>query len=212
MKIKFTEPCFLIGAGQTEKKDFLDLYKIKSPLVAVDGGANSLNTWKIKPDIIIGDMDSVEDLTKFKQSQILKISEQNTSDLEKCLLNIEAPLFLAFGFIGSRFDHGLEILHISQKYPRVHIIFFSEDDAIFLIPKKWEINLPLNTRISLYPLSPTKIKHSEGFKYPLGGLTLEQGNQIGTSNENIQKEVSLEKIEGTLLGIIPKKFNHLLWT
>ncbi len=203
MKLSFISPLCLIGAGDFSQ-DVFNLVKENFPVVAADGGANHLREISVTPECVIGDMDSIEDLGFFrKNTKVICVADQNSTDLEKCLQRIDAPLFIAIGFLGSRFDHSLEIMHVFEKYSDKNIIFLSEYDVIFLLPRIWKISLPLETRISFYPLREVKCLKSHGLKYPVDGLMMKQGVQIGTSNENSEKHVSVEQEETGLVCIMP---------
>jgi thiamine pyrophosphokinase len=207
MKIKFNKPAILVGGGDIDKNLLKELISKGYPLMAADGGANCLKEWNLLPDFIIGDLDSLKDRAFFEgNTEIIQIKDQDSTDLEKCLGIVSASKFFALGFIGSRFDHSLEILHVFEKFRNKKLLFFSKDDAIFHLPKDFKIELPIGTRISLYPLSPTKFISSEGLKYPLNGLELKQGKLIGTSNENINKLVKIKHDYGLTIGLIPKIF------
>ncbi|MBT3539193.1 thiamine diphosphokinase, partial [Candidatus Parcubacteria bacterium] len=156
---------FLIGTGSVNIDQFLKIYKKDSPIVAADGGANHLKKLNIIPDKIIGDLDSLENKEYWEEkTEVIEISDQDSTDLEKVLGNTDAPFYFAFGFAGDRFDHTLQILHVLSKYRDKNIIFFAGADIIFRLPKQWRVELPIETRISLYPLHKTKIIASEGLK------------------------------------------------
>lgn len=208
---KFDSPVCLVGEGELPETQFRSLYSDGSPLIAADGGANYLRAWNVLPHAVVGDMDSLEDRDYFEtHSQVLHVEDQDTTDLEKCLLRTEAPYFYALGFIGNRFDHTLEILHFLEKYPQKQIFFFSKQDVIFKIPRVWEAELPVGTRLSLYPLRETALRSSRGLKYPLDGLTMAQGQQIGTSNETDAPSLRIEQETAGLIGIVPYQFHHII--
>ncbi|HAT03521.1 MAG TPA: thiamine diphosphokinase [Candidatus Magasanikbacteria bacterium] len=198
----------IIGTGHVNMDQFLSIYKKVRPLVAADGGANHLYDSGIVPDMIIGDLDSLQNKEEWKQkTNIIHVPDQDSTDLEKVLLRTEAPLYLAFGFTGDRFDHTLEILHVLSKYRNKQIIFFVEDDIVFRIPKLWNIELPIGTRVSLYPLHKTKILKSSGLKWPVDELEMRQGHIIGTSNETTNEYVMIEQDEPHLIGVTEWKFH-----
>jgi thiamine pyrophosphokinase len=203
MKLQFSEITFLIGTGQLNIDQFLSVYKKGQPLIAADGGANHLYALHIIPDNIIGDLDSLEHKDEWKQkTNVIYIEEQDSTDLEKVLHNTDAPLYLAFGFAGDRFDHTLEIVHILAKYQEKNIIFFAGDDIAFRIPKKWNVQLPIGTRISLYPLHETKIVSSSGLYWPVDNLLMKQGTRIGTSNKTIDEHIAIEQDKEDLIAIV----------
>ncbi len=199
MTFQFQTPVFLVGEGELPEAQFKSLYSTDYPLIAADGGANILREFGVLPYAVIGDMDSLKDRAYFEiHSQVLHLEDQNSTDLEKCLNEVEAPFYLALGFIGKRFDHTLEILHVLEKYADKRVAFFSREDIIVRLPRHFRLQLPPQTRLSLYPLKRTQLLNSTGLKYPLKGLVMEQGQMIGTSNEQAE--------EG-LIGIIPIEFS-----
>lgn len=203
MAIHIDTSVYLIGGGAVLKSQFLSMYD-GSDLFAVDAGANNLENWGIVPKGIIGDLDSLRNRQEWeKKTNIIEISDQSSTDLEKCLDYIIAPQYLCFGFLEKRFDHTLEILHVMCKYNDRCLLFFSSHDVIFRIPKQWNITLPQGTRISLYPLEKTGSIEGKGFAFDPTGLTMEQGSIIGTSNKSSAKTVSLRYDKGMLLGIVP---------
>lgn len=204
MPIQFKTPVFLVGDGELSETQFRSLYSDAHPLIAADGGANVLRGFSELPHAVIGDMDSLREREFFESKcQVIHIEDQNSTDLEKCLNEVEAPLYLALGFIGKRFDHTLEILHVMEKYAHKNIVFFSKEDVIVRLPRCFSIELPVGTRLSLYPLKRTLLLGSLGLKYPLKGLTLEQGQMIGTSNETTEPHVHIEQTEEGLIAIVP---------
>ncbi len=82
------------------KHAFVNLYEKTSLVVCADGGSNRLfdafsderERAKYKPQVIIGDMDSVRpDVRTFYEStgtQVIKIDDQNNTDFEKSILYI----------------------------------------------------------------------------------------------------------------------------
>jgi thiamine pyrophosphokinase len=199
----------LLGNGNFPEK-FLEKNSVFSQLLtqfsltAVDGGANHCKKYNIlaqKIQKIIGDLDSVSSgsYTFFTQQKVpvQKISDQNSTDLEKALVHSSADVFFAFGFLGEGFDHELSLLHILQKYhltfPHKKIICFSSTQIFFVLPNMGEIHFEKNNaehRVSFYPLTSTAFKKSAGLEYPLDGLTLEQGKMIGTSNQSQKNNFS----------------------
>jgi thiamine pyrophosphokinase len=210
MHFKFNSHIYLIGSGHLDPGRFLPIYqKNQYPIIAADGGANHLFQYNIIPEAIIGDLDSLENQEHWKnKTKVIKIDEQDSTDLEKCLDRIHSPLFLAFGFWGDRFDHTLEIMHALTKYKDKNIIFFCGDDIIFRIPERWQINLPIKTRISFYPLAKTLIKKSQGLKYTLDNLEMDQGKIIGTSNVTTEEKIVIEHDGGNLAVILSSQHYH----
>ena len=146
---------------------------------------------------------SEQKIQNIETQKIVRISNQNTTDLEKVLLNTQSPLTLGIGFLGSRIDHELAALSALGKFPHKKIILIGEKDIIFLAPPSFSLSSFEGMRVSLYPLGSVKVQ-SDGLKWSTEGLTMNPTAQIGTSNEAVSKIIHLAPDEPKLLLILPK--------
>ena len=215
--VKYDKPVLLVGGGDVNWPVLVSFVNKGLPLVAADGGANALADHGITPDLIIGDLDSLDAQTRRAHyARLLEITEQHSTDFEKTLYATDAPLYLAFGFLGRRSDHSLAALHSLVKYRgQKRIVLVDLVDMVWIPPADgvFEIDLPPGTRFSIYPLEPVTFASSQGLEYPLDGLTLKQGVAIGTSNRVGSETVRIDpkKSEsGAWAVIIPNDFIALL--
>ena len=194
----------IVGGADFSEDLFYNLYEKEIPIIAADGGANFLADQSILPELIIGDLDSVEEqkIQNIETQKIIKISCQNNTDLEKVLLNTQSPLTLGIGFLGSRIDHELASLSALAKYPQKKIILVGEKDIIFLAPPNLSLSSFEGMRVSLYPLGSVRVQ-SSGLKWSTEGLTMNPVDLIGTSNEAVGKIIHLVPDKPKLLLIIP---------
>ena len=171
------------------------------PVYAADSGANFLLEEKINFEAVIGDMDSIDKkIIKDQNINKLHITHQDTTDLQKCFLNIEAKFFIGFGFLDLRLDHTLASLTaINGKHSAKAIILVGEIDTVVWAREKWSCKIPKNTRISIWPLGNQSFYKSIGLKYPLDDLKMNPVNLIGTSNETTDN----------FFSITPKKQNSI---
>ena len=88
--------------------------------------------------------------------------EQDSTDLEKCLYSVEAPLFIGLGFLGGRIDHHLAAMSALVKFPGKPVVLIGGEDLCFLCPRELELELPAGTRVSLYPMGPARGLVSRG--------------------------------------------------
>ncbi|MHA6344791.1 thiamine diphosphokinase [Roseivivax sp. CAU 1761] len=152
--------------------------------VAADGGAATLLALGRMPDAVIGDLDSLpEDLrARIPPARLHRIAEQDSTDFDKALRNIAAPLILGFGFLEARLDHALAALTVLARRPGQRCLLIGAADAVALVPPELTLDLAPGTRVSLYPLCEISGR-SEGLRWPIDGLRLAPGGRIGTSNE-----------------------------
>ena len=195
----------IVGGADFSEDLFQDVYKNAIPIIAADGGANFLADHNIFPELIIGDFDSVSEqkIQNMETQKLIKISDQHTTDLEKVLLNTEAPLTIGIGFLGSRIDHELAALSALAKFSHKKIILIGEKDIIFLVPPSFSLSSFDGMRVSLYPLGSVKVQ-SDGLKWSTEGLTMKPTDKIGTSNQAVGKIIKLVPDEPKLFLILPK--------
>ena len=204
------EPIILVGGSKINSHLLKKIYK-KHKIYAADSGANFLIGNKIDFEAVIGDMDSIDSqkLKYINDEKKILISDQNTTDLQKCLLHINSSFFIGFGFIDLRLDHTLASLTaINRKHSARVIILVGEIDTVVWVKGKWSCEIPVGTRLSLWPLGEQFFHSSTGLKYSLKDLTLHPLNLIGTSNETTENNFSISpsnKYASRYVTIIPSK-------
>ena len=194
-----------MGGADFSEELFKEVYDNEIPIIAADGGVNFLTEKNISPELVIGDLDSVskQKIQNIEPEKIIRISEQNSTDLEKVLFNTQSPLTIGIGFLGAQIDHELAALSALVKFSHKKIIFIGEHDIVFLVPPSFSLRSFNGMRVSLYPLDEVKV-HSDGLKWATDGLTMKPTGQLGTSNKAIGKSIHLAPDKPNLLLILPK--------
>ena len=195
----------IVGGADFSEELFKEVYDNEIPIIAADGGVNFLTEKNISPELVIGDLDSVSEqkIHNIEPEKIIRISEQNSTDLEKVLFNTQSPLTIGIGFLGAQIDHELAALSALVKFSHKKIIFIGEHDIVFLVPPSFSLRSFNGMRVSLYPLDEVKV-HSDGLQWATDGLTMKPTGQIGTSNKAIGKSIYLAPDKPNLLLILPK--------
>ena len=196
----------IIGGAGFSKLDLNYCLANGPTLISADGGANNVNVNDYKIDFIIGDLDSLIDKKSWttQGAKVLEIEEQETTDFEKCLYSVNASIYFCVGFIGGRSDHFLAACSSLAKYHYKRAILVGSDDIIFHLPKAFEINLPLNTRISLFPMQRVIGLNNTGLRWSISGLEFDPSKCIGTSNITIAKKVTINLSKEGMLIILPR--------
>jgi thiamine pyrophosphokinase len=174
----------LVGAGRSRGEIIRDLLARAPDLVAADGGARACKALGLAPVAVIGDFDSLGDATQYDwpDTRFLHVAEQDSTDFDKSLTRIEAPAILATGFTGGRVDHTLASMSSLVRHEGPPVILVDEQDIIFAAPELLALELPADSRLSLFPMARVTGR-SDGLRWPIDGLVLEPGGRIGTSNE-----------------------------
>ncbi len=191
--LTFTMPVILVGGGDIAWDSYELLSSRNYPVIAVDGGANPLREKAIVPDALIGDFDSVTHPASFSDAtKTFEISEQASTDFEKALYSIEAPLFIAFGFWGQRLDHSLAALHTLTKYRNTkQVLLVDHIDLLFTPQGPFSLASGQDTRVSVFPLDAVRFTESSGLQFPLNGLFMKSGADIGISNRSTAARFSI---------------------
>ncbi|WP_040789511.1 thiamine diphosphokinase [Neomegalonema perideroedes] len=207
MSVKKEPWLTLIGGGPASRPAYRAAKGLAPRVFAVDGGANHLKAWGERPEAILGDLDSLEDLDWWasqKDVYVLKTPDQETTDFEKALDRLEAEITLGLGFLGGRLDHALAALHALAARPERRILLLGEREVVFLAPPLWRARLKPGDRLSIWPIRPTTVSRSSGLRWPLDPLRLEAGLRIGVSNEVSAPEVSAEFDAPGALILLPR--------
>lgn len=174
-------------------------------LVAADGGAVSALAAGHLPQAVIGDFDSLTDAARAQipAERLFPIREQDSTDFDKALRHIQAPLVLAVGFLGARIDHQLAALNTLVRGAATPCVLIGPDEVIFHAPREIVLDLSAGDIVSLFPLAPATGR-SEGLEWPIDGLQLAPDGRVGTSNRALGP-VRLQVDGPGVLVIVPRR-------
>ncbi|MBN2906102.1 MAG: thiamine diphosphokinase [Rhodobacteraceae bacterium] len=173
----------ILGGGAVDSRALGQALALAPVLVAADGGADAALAAGHMPRLVIGDFDSISAAARAAIPAVRQhpIAEQDSTDFEKCLRAVTAPLILGLGLLGARLDHQLAALNTLVRYPDRRCVLVGAKDLCFHCPANLRLDLPVGTRVSLFPLAPVT-GQSEGLRWPIGGIGFAPGGRIGTSN------------------------------
>ena len=92
--------------------------------------------------------------------------------------------------------------HALLRYRHVRCILLGGGDVLFLAPPELVLDLPPETRLSLFPMGRVA-GHSEGLAWPIDGLDLAPDRKICTSNRTVGP-VRLKFSAAQMLVILPR--------
>ncbi|HOA96894.1 thiamine diphosphokinase [Acetivibrio saccincola] len=203
----------IVSNGNIEDYDFYRKYfKKESLVIAVDGGAFHLRNLGIKPDILLGDFDSIlkEDYENYYKAgvEILKFPEEkDATDTEIAIdEGIKRGLrqIILMGVIGSRLDHSLSNVFLLKKILDNGIkgMIVDKYNEIYLIKDRIKIKKEEGYKLSLLPATD-KVEGvtTKGLYYGLNDATIEFGSSFGVSNEFISDSAEISIKKGLLLVI-----------
>jgi thiamine pyrophosphokinase len=181
-------------------------------IVCCDGGARYLCQSGIDPDVIIGDMDSIDpgQLARYadKEIKIIKYpANKDFTDTELALdyaLGLQPAAVYIWGALGGRIDHTLAnvflLLHSREKRTGIYLV--DEYCETFILDNEIAFNDAVGQTVSLMALSP-KVEGVTlaGFLYPLTEEALIMGASRGISNVVGETRASIRVRSGKLLVI-----------
>ena len=206
--------CIVLANGQPPSKKVFDYLNSigYDKLICADGGANSAFKFEFVPDYIIGDLDSIKPEIYdyyYDKCEIIQISRQNDTDVEKCLKFAYKNKFkdvILLGATGDRLDHSFCNLGITLKFfDKVRIRVIHQRSILSVHQGVATLKTIPGETISIYGLDTKTKFESEGLKYPLKNFSLPFGTKESTSNIAITNEVHL-KIKGGKAFVI-RDFN-----
>ena len=193
----------LVGGGEIYESDAAIARDLDTTVFCADSGAQNALRMGLKPNTVIGDLDSYKPAAQSKVT-VIQTPDQNYTDFEKALGHIEEKVVYCFGFWGKRLDHSLAALSVIAKTKDTHVILFSEQDICFRAPERLRLPMKAENPIAFFPMSCVTAK-SVGLRYNFDSLALSPVGTISTSNTAIDT-VELKDVEGDLLVVLPKDF------
>lgn len=159
-------------------------------VVAIDAGAETLRALGVRPDLLVGDMDSVSPETLAAlEAEGVRIERHPTAkrDTDAALAyahvqDAERVLFLGPG--GGRADHALANLHLLVAADgKARAVDADARTWIVTPTRPLALDLPIGALLSILPFDQvaTGIAY-EGLAYPLHDATMHPGDPYGISN------------------------------
>lgn len=176
-------------------------------VVAADGGANVARACGIRPDMIIGDLDSITPATKrlYASSSIIRVKRQDNTDLEKALdylLSRKIEEVTIVGATGRRIDFTFANLSITWNYTsRMRITFVGDGWEAMPVESGKKIDARVGTTVSLIPFGACSGVTLAGLRYPLNDATMKVG-EIGVSNVVKKSPFSVAVRRGKIMMFI----------
>ena len=206
--------CIIFAAG-----DFYgNIQKNESDLIiAADAGYHHLKKTGIKPDILLGDFDTIGELPE--HPNIISYNpEKDYTDTELAIIEgirLGCKEFLICGAIGGkRLEHTVANLSLAASYAEKGFnITLTDGDYVINTIHNDSISFREDADgfISVFTISgAAKGVTISGLKYPLTDATLDTSNPtLCVSNEFIGKESKIEVKNGTLIIIWKNRsINH----
>lgn len=184
-------------------------------IICADGGIRHLMEIKINPDIIIGDLDSIDDISRNYISQnnleIIKYPiQKDETDTELAIIYLMEHGYKDItltGVTGTRMDHTLSNIFLLRNLDKNNIQakIIDDNNTIYYTKNYMKLKKVEPYYVSIIPISlEGVIVTLNGFLYPLMDHKIEFGSSLGVSNKIIEDEAEVFIISGEALIIVSK--------
>lgn len=202
----------MVAASDFNGPDFLRRYEagLFDYVIAVDGGYAHLEALGVRPDMALGDFDSLGYVPTCQR--VVRFPRQkNASDLELALDRARTMRFAdvyVYGALGGRIDFQLSNLQAAAKYSEggLCVTLVGDDTAIRALTGPDVLDLPLLERgtVSVVSMSDCCTGMIErGMVYSLDDEPLTNRESRGISNELKGVPASVAVESGTVLVFYP---------
>jgi thiamine pyrophosphokinase len=174
-------------------------------IVCADGGANHARRLNIRPDIILGDLDSVSRATlrAFRNTTVAYVDDQNSTDLEKALwycVHRGCTTVHVVGGLGSRIDHATGSIGCIRRFlPYCTVILHDIGGSLQPVGRRIRITVRRGEILSLIPLTRCSGINTVNLRYGLRNGTLEMGVSEGIHNIALKPDIRISVRRGILL-------------
>lgn len=154
-------------------------------VIAADAGFCNLSSAGLRPNLVVGDMDSVVHCEVPESQKMIRISAQDSSDCDK-LLSVAVELGarqLSIGCMhGGRHDHLLANFASISKINLAVKVVLPLEIGVQVLPNN-PITFEHSGRISLLPVVPCTGVNLSGVRWPLVDQSLAMDGLVSLSNE-----------------------------
>ena len=186
----------LANGSFPRRKCLLETLRAAARIVCCDGAASALLRAGLEPDLVVGDLDSLDPVLKKRFGRrLVHESEQETNDLSKAFRACMARSWRSIVILGAggrREDHLLGNASLLLNYAAAGADVRMETDYGTFLPvlKSASFRRPVGTKVSIFSFHPEMPITASGLKYPLDKLRLPFW-WCGTLNETNAPEFSL---------------------
>ena len=180
---------------------FVELVRGAECVLAADGGANHLARIGVRPDAVVGDLDSIRPGVRswVGEERMVLRTDQDFTDLHKTLEfafdERRARQVIVLAATGGRLDHDLENLALLVRWAsRGSLELRDERHRVVPVVDKTELATTTGQGISLMPVGRCESVFTRGLRWELHGEPLDLTGRTSVSNlsEGDRTEIRVE--------------------
>jgi thiamine pyrophosphokinase len=202
------ESFLFIGGEGPAPSAFLPFIAPGDFIACADSGLDLALKAGLKPDLVLGDLDSTQRLDflkDFPAERLVRVRhEKDETDTELGLSLLKEGGHERVSLVGGgngRLDHFIAVYELFQR-PETNLWrWFAPTEWAEVLSGRLSYACAPKERLSVFPLGPETLRlKSFGLKWPLEGLSFQRGH-FGISNESLANKVELEVLSGRALLI-----------
>ena len=178
-----------------------------------DRGAQWAYQAGIKPDLVVGDMDSVNDdtLDRVDADGVRTMRYPVEKDMTDTQIALEVAIsegarsVTLLGALGGRVDHTLAYISLMTSYHKrgIRVAIMDANSAMFVGERTITFRAVKGSTGSIFPVEEgVRVLRSEGLYYPLNDLLIPTDGTLCISNRMISDRVIMDVRNGALLVIV----------
>jgi thiamine pyrophosphokinase len=174
---------------------------------AADSGLDVLRSWGVRPNLVVGDMDSIADpsvLADYPDVMPFPRDKDDT-DTEIGIRELRSRGFgrvVLAGGGGGRLDHLLAVRALLER-PNGPDEWLTRFERVIRLEEPAQFVVAAGATISVFPLAGgASGMKSSGLKWPLDGLRWDQGH-FGVSNVAISDRIAIDPGDRPVFVILP---------
>lgn len=194
----------IIGGGKIRDYEYIRSFISEEDfIICADGGYNHAKNMNIKPDILIGDMDSVTDF--MHDAEVLKYpADKDFTDGELCIKYAKEKgidELLLVGMTSERLDHTINNILMMASFPKAKIV--DENNEIYILKDNLTIIGKKGKTLSIIPVSgDLEGISTKGLLYSLNKENLFFASCRGNSNVITDDKCEITAQKGMAIVIV----------
>lgn len=206
----------VISNGQINDLDLLKSVSRKVDfIVCADGGTNYISKVNIVPNLVVGDLDSINDeVLDIINSKNIPLKKYNPhkdyTDTELAMDYLIEKGFdeiIFMGVTGTRIDHTLANILLLDKLLKKGVkgIIIDDKNVIYIVDDELVLDREEETFVSVIPITTSGARVTlKGFEYELDKFDINFSSTIGISNRILSDKGYIKIEAGTCLVIKSK--------
>lgn len=204
--VEHATPILILNGDLRWTEDLARLARDAPLVLAADGGANALARIGVRPDAVIGDLDSIDARTRswIGEERMVSRPDQGSTDFEKALAfafeDSDIDRLTVLGALGDRLDHTIGNLGVLAREARgPGLIFLSDQEQVLATALEVSLESSPDETWSFWTFDPGVRVTIEGVRWPVENAFLTVGGYPSISNEATGTRVRVVPTSGTVI-------------